>query len=483
MVGTDGTWKQHQAEWLPAPQRNTDAGDFVEIIDGRLEPDRMGGAGLRRQQLGRRLRCSDQSEPLLSPSLYAQRTRITELPIAPSSVTTLEGGAVVIDFGKIYAGAARSSSSATESQDARSRCTSDTCSIPTVTSLPPTTPRQTNLAFYYTERDGRRHSSPTPILGFRYLEIDEPGEPIGRDQVTAWRVIARCPTFLSHLHLVGPRASTRYGISAPAPLSTRPTSNSWTLRPVRRASSCGTRATSPRWSCGSIRDQNLSNQALRDFARSQKRFWPDGRVSDIYPTGYGAQSYVNFTALYPEWVWRYYASTGDLAEITNLYPTLVRLSDYLWRGVHPHTGLVTAYPLAPSADNNYGYDFNTAADTSINILVGERVPRISLDRGVASATRRAQRTRSQDRRVSQRPSTDGSWRRRALRGRTCAPTAPGRPTPHKQANIQALAYGLVPAERQATVGSTWRVSAYRWSPTREWNYCGRCTLQGSTQTS
>ena len=67
-------------------------------------------------------------------------------------------------------------------------------------------------------------------------------------------------------------------------------------------------------------ESNLSFQALRDFARSQKRFWPDGRVSDIYPTGYGAQSYVSFTALYPEWVWRYYLSTGDVAGTDDVVP-------------------------------------------------------------------------------------------------------------------------------------------------------------------
>ena len=35
--------------------------------------------------------------------LFVQRTRITELEIPAASVTTLEDGAVVVDFGKIYA--------------------------------------------------------------------------------------------------------------------------------------------------------------------------------------------------------------------------------------------------------------------------------------------------------------------------------------------------------------------------------------------
>ncbi len=40
--GTDGSWKERSAEWLPAALRNTDAGDFIEHIDGREQPTRVG---------------------------------------------------------------------------------------------------------------------------------------------------------------------------------------------------------------------------------------------------------------------------------------------------------------------------------------------------------------------------------------------------------------------------------------------------------
>ena len=59
-----------------------------------------------------------------------------------------------------------------------------------------------------------------------------------------------------------------------------------------------------------FRDQNLSKQALAIRQIPEAFLGPNGRVSDIYPTGTGAQSYVSFTALYPEWVWRI-LSTGD----------------------------------------------------------------------------------------------------------------------------------------------------------------------------
>ena len=53
-----------------------------------------------------------------------------------------------------------------------------------------------------------------------------------------------------------------------------------------------------------------------DVVRGQQRYWPDGRVNAVYPNGDGARFYGTFTARYPEWLWRYYASTGDRATAT-----------------------------------------------------------------------------------------------------------------------------------------------------------------------
>ncbi len=35
-------------------------------------------------------------------------------------------------------------------------------------------------------------------------------------------------------------------------------------------------------------EQNLSWQGLRDMARSQARYWPDGQVNEVYPNDDGA---------------------------------------------------------------------------------------------------------------------------------------------------------------------------------------------------
>ena len=65
----------------------------------------------------------------------------------------------------------------------------------------------------------------------------------------------------------------------------------------------------------------LTYQALRDFARSQVRYWPDGRVNVVYPNGDGGRDIPDSTEGFVEWVWRVYMTTGDRDQL---------ISDVLW---------------------------------------------------------------------------------------------------------------------------------------------------------
>ena len=49
-------------------------------------------------------------------------------------------------------------------------------------------------------------------------------------------------------------------------------------------------------------ERALTAQALRDFARSQARFWPDGRVNAVYPNGDDKRDIPDSTEDYVEWV-------------------------------------------------------------------------------------------------------------------------------------------------------------------------------------
>ena len=207
-------------------------------------------------------------------------------------------------------------------------------------------------------------------------------------------------------------------------------------------------------------DQNLSWQALRDFSRSQGRYWPDGRISDIYPDGNGAQDIPDSTELFAEWAWRYYERTGDLSTLRRLGPVVTSISDYIWRAVDPATGLVTNLPGGGSdyqggvvdwpPQMRYGYDMATVVRTPINILainafnrVGQIVTVLGDRSGAATQAARS-------------AALSAAVRARLFNAQGIyidGLAADGAPSTHtgQQAGALGLAYGVVPPERTATV--------------------------------
>ena len=101
IIGTDGTWREQPAEWTPGTPRN-DEGDFTEVIDARNHPDGWSTGGFDATTW--------KPVPVLGPpgvapftGLVAQRTRIVTQAIRPVSVRQLPSGAVVANYGAIYA--------------------------------------------------------------------------------------------------------------------------------------------------------------------------------------------------------------------------------------------------------------------------------------------------------------------------------------------------------------------------------------------
>ena len=60
-------------------------------------------------------------------------------------------------------------------------------------------------------------------------------------------------------------------------------------------------------------ERDLTQQSLRELARSQARFWPDGHVNAVYPNGDGKRDMPDFTEMYVIWALRYYEASGDLS--------------------------------------------------------------------------------------------------------------------------------------------------------------------------
>ena len=188
-------------------------------------------------------------------------------------------------------------------------------------------------------------------------------------------------------------------------------------------------------------EQALNWQALRDFARSQARYWPDGRVNAVYPNGDGARDIPDFTELLPGVG---LAVLPARRAIGRRWPRCTRSSraspPTSLRAVDGQTGLVTRLP-GGSGDYQYGivdwppamrygYDVGTAArDTTANALAVERVRtrrrRWPTSLGLSNdATRRGSHQRALADAINAQPasgptgSTSTGWRPTARRART-----------------------------------------------------------------
>jgi alpha-L-rhamnosidase len=449
-LGSDGSWRTRRAEWLAAPQRNNDSGDFVEWIDGRLSPTGWSAPGFDDATWTPAAVRGPVGTPPFT-TLYAQRTRISQQDLPTVSLRTLPSGSVVADFGKVYAG--RPTVSFRQGVDGHTVPMHVGYTLDPDGSVSTTHNTQgTDLSFSYIQRAGIQTFVPYWYLGFRYLQIDDPGEVVGPEQVALKARHATMPdrppaTFASS----EPMLDAVWALCAH---SGRYTSQEQFIdTPTReKGQFLWDAANESQTVMRTFGDQNLSWQGLRDMARAQARYWPTGQVNEIYPNDDGPQDYPTFTALYPEWVWRYYLSTGDRATPVTLLPVLSRLSDYLTGIIDPSTGLISGQPMSTNGDNEYGYDYNTNADTTLNVLAVNAFVRIgdvaTLAGDGSTASIQAQRAAALAAAVnSHLVSADGLY----VDGLTIA----GQQSPHSSqlANLSALAYGLVPAAQVPTVAA------------------------------
>ena len=209
------------------------------------------------------------------------------------------------------------------------------------------------------------------------------------------------------------------------------------------------------------------------MARGQARYWPDGRVNAVYPNGDGARDYATFTARYPEWVWRYYTSTGDRTTALRLYPSVAQVAAWLWGARRVATGLLYGLGDTGNGDPVYGYDLSVVADTASNVLAVNAFNRVAQlatlagdDAGAATNEERAAQLTAAINGVLRRP--DGTYVDGVDADGAQSASA------SQEANALALAYGVVPAaDRRRRRRATWRASASTSGPTTASSSCAR----------
>jgi alpha-L-rhamnosidase len=447
--GTDGSWKEYPAEWLPSPLRNTEGYDFVEWVDGRAHP-----AGWA---------TADFDDNGWTPSavlgpvgtapftrIFAQRTSVGEHVVGPVSLRTLANGSLVADFGAIYPARIRVRFNQGESGRTIPMHVGYLLDPDGQVSTTHAT-QTTNLSFSYITRPGTQVFEALTYLGFRYLQIDDPGQTIGADQIEAIASHTVMPDVPMGAFASGNRMlDSVWKLNARSSLYC--TQEHFIDTPTReKGQFVWDAANESEVIMQTYGDQNLSWQGLRDMARGQARYWPDGQVNENYPNGNGAHSYPTFTERYPEWLWRYYVATGDVDTAVLLYPSMQLVADFLWSGRAAATGLLTGFGDQSDGDPVYGYDLSVVADTPSNVLGVNAFMRIAQLAELAGDStgalvqqaRAAQLTSAINRRFT-RPDgiyidgikSDGSQSTSAS----------------QESNALALAYGIVPPERVQAVG-------------------------------
>jgi alpha-L-rhamnosidase len=457
IVTTEATWRVRKGAWLPGTQRDLegDLVDYKENIDGPTFPVGWDQPGF-----------DDHSwapATVVGPAgvapwthLVSVRTRIVEEPVRAVSLTRLKSGAVVADFGKVYAAVPTVTfhhgvAGRVITMHAGYLLDEPTKGQPFTgiagqVSIAHST-QHTDMSYTYVQRGGGvEQFEPFDYLGFRYLQIDNPGETLVPSDVVALTRHTAVPdehaaTFSSS----DPTIDAIFELGRHSSLFTA----------QEQFIDTPTREKGP-WlwdgfnesvtAMAAFGEQNLTRKSLMEFAQSQGRYWPNGAVNKIYPTGLGALDINEFTEIYPEWVWQYWMHTGDRSLLAAVYPVLSRLADYVQASVDPSTHLVTNLP----ATSLY-YMFPTV--TRLNIL-GVNVFYRTAE--VASVLGRppAEIARQKDRRIAL---TDAINSRLVRRDGTYADGLEANHTQTPQSsqttNACAVVYGVVPANRLATVAA------------------------------
>lgn len=463
VVVTDGTWRVKRASaWQTGtPKRNGDASEYVERFDARAAtpgwdlPGYDASSWTTPEVLGK--------HPTAPFShLQAREGRTTNRVIPAESVKTLADGSLVADFGKVITARPVIHFKSGQAGRVVNILASYRLANDGHVSSAAETTQGTDLSFRYTQAGGEETFRAFTHVGWRYLQVSSPGETLANDAIQAIvehidAPMERKATFkssdetLNRVFELVQHSALQSGAYQFVDTPTR--EKGQFLHDAANISF----ATMAGWF-----ERDLTQQALREFAASQARFWSDGRVNAVYPNGDGKRDIPDFTQMYVCWAARYFDVTGDLALIEELYPKLVKVADYVWSYRNESTGLITSLAGGSGeyvggivdwpVEGRYGYDMTTAARTTVNVL-GVEVLR-SVGRLATALGRPAAEAEQYQQRAEQLTTAINAKLRRADGVYVDGSNAAGTPSGHasQHASAYALAFGVVPSADRARVG-------------------------------
>lgn len=376
-IVTDGSWRLRAAEWdEDAPLRNDEIGEPVEIVDGRREPLGWAEPGFDDADwTSAGVVGEHPTEPW--ERLIAQNREVVETWIEPDSIEEVADGTYVVDFGRVYAGTPELRfEDGTAGRRVELRAGYRLREDGTVHETEGT--QWTDMRYAYVQRDGACTFRPFNYLGFRYLQIDAPGEDLEREQVLlrarhddvpdAHAATFECSNETLEDVFELARHSALYGCQEQF-IDTPTREKGQFLLDALNISAVSRRA---------FGERALTRQAIREFVRSHDRYWEgEGRLNAVYPNGDGKRDIPDFTEAFPEWVWQYYRASGDRATLEAAYPVVRAVADYVADHVDDETGLVTRLSGGEGGpyeegivdwppEMRYGYDRDWPVRTTVN---------------------------------------------------------------------------------------------------------------------
>ena len=457
LVVTDGSWRVRKGPWLPGTQRDLE-GDFVDFTENINGPDEPLGWKSPGFDDSAWARATVLGSTGVAPwrHLVSVRTRIIEEPVPAVTLNRLASGAVVADFGKVYAAVP----TVTFHNGVAGRLVTMRAGylldepvagqpfsgVPGQVSTTRGT-QHTDMSYSLVQRGGAEEFHPFDYLGFRYLQIDDPGEILTSADVVARTRHAAVPD--EHAASFASSSST---IDAVFELGRHSAlfgaQEQWIDTPTREKGPwLWDGFNESQTAMVAFGEQNVTRKSLLEFAQSQRRFWEkSGSINKIYPTGLGAEDINEYTEIYPEWVWQYWMRTGDRALLAAVYPVLVNIAGYVDTYVDPATNLVDDLP---ATSVYYSYPIVTRINVlGVNVFRRAADAAAALGRPAGEVTRQrrkqAQLTAAINRHLTRPDGTyvdgiDNNGRKMA--------------TASQYANACALAYGVVPQGRRSAVAA------------------------------
>ncbi|MFA3840542.1 alpha-L-rhamnosidase-related protein [Streptomyces aureus] len=198
-----------------------------------------------------------------------------------------------------------------------------------------------NMRFFHTQRDGAQVAQPFTYWGWRYLQISDPGEKLTTDDITA--VVQH--TDAAHPATFSSSDDTLDDVFALMQHSAlQSAQNVFLDTPTReKGQFLGDAIDESYATMAASGERSLTRQAIVSFMNSQARYWKNGAMNAVYPNGDGKRDIPDYTEMFPEWVLRYYRTTGDRELLAQALPVMKNISDYISSAVDSR-GLVADLP-------------------------------------------------------------------------------------------------------------------------------------------